>query len=103
MAKSLSVSKRYSRKPFLYWWDVWDGRKVAILRDGQLVLEQRDTRLKARIAAADLLPHLTEDRRTSRGVCIGGKGNWGLYVRPDRPSSIEVVGQPPVFIKVDWR
>ena len=103
MAKTLSVSKRYVRMPFLYWWDVGESRKTAIRRDGQLVLVQRDTRLKARIAAADLLPHLTEDRRSSRGVCIGGKGNWGLYVRPDRPSSIEVVGKPPVFIKVDWR
>ena len=102
-----SSSKRYDDMPFLYWWDVWDERKQAIQDSGFLMLIQRDTRLKATVPAKKLLPALTEARRTSRGQNKGGKGNWGLYVRPHRMNEIEVAGgrgrrDTPVVIPVVW-
>ena len=105
VATNQSVSKRYEGVSFLYWWDVWDGRREAIRRSGLLVLVQRDTGLEARIPAADLLPLLTERRRTRRGQNKGGRGNWSLYVRPGRIGQIEVAGgrQAPAYIKVEWR
>jgi len=103
MAKSISISKRYSGKQYLYWWDVWDQRKEAIAEAGELVLVQRDTRRKARIPAVDLLRHLTESRRTTRGQCRGSRGNWGLYVRPGRPDEIEIEGgRSPAVVPVRW-
>ena len=61
--------------------------------------------IEAKIPAAGLLPLLTERRRTSRGRNKGGRGNWGLYVRPGRIGQIEVAGgrQAPAHIKVEWR
>lgn len=104
MATNRSISKRYERMPFLYWWDVWDGRKEAIRRHGELVLIQRDTGRKARIKAEALLSLLTERRRTSRGRNIGGRGNWGIYVRPGRIDEIEVAGDRefPARLAVTW-
>ena len=90
MATNISFSKSYDNKPYLYWWDVWDGRKEAIKRSGVLTLVQKDTKLKASISANELLPLLTEQRRTTRGRSMGGKGHWGLYVRPHRPWEIEI-------------
>jgi len=57
--------------------------------------------------AADLLPLLTEARRTSRSrrQSKTGKGNWGLKVRRGRPNEIEVEGGEkgkPAFIRVKW-
>ena len=100
----MSFSKRYHGRPFLYWWDVWDGRKTAVAEAGELILVQKDTRRRARIPADVLLKHLTEQRRTSRGRNKGGKGNWGLYVRPGRPTHIELSGgsAKPAMIEVVW-
>ena len=105
MATNLSVSKRYEKETFLYWWDVWDTRKEAIRRSGQLVLVQRDTGLRAKIPAAELLPLLTEGRRTSRGRNMGGRGNWGLYLRQRHPNQIEIPGgrKAPATIVVVWK
>jgi len=104
VATNRSVSKRYTRTSFLYWWDVWDGRKEAIRRQGELVLVQRDTGKMARIKAQSLLPLLTERRRTSRGRSSGGKGNWGLYIRPGRIDQIEVAGgqEAPAYLPIEW-
>jgi len=104
MATNKSVSRRYSRKPFVYWWDVWDERKEAIAECGCLVLMRRDTRLKATVPAEKIVPALTEARRTSRGRHKGGRGNWGLYVRPHRMNEIEIGGggSTPVVIPVVW-
>ena len=104
MATNRSVSKRYEKMSFLYWWDVWDGRKEAIRRCGHLLLIQRDTGRKAKLRAADLLPLLTEARRTSRGKNKGGRGNWGLYVRPRKTGHVEIAGgrKGPVYLKVKW-
>ena len=105
MASHRSVSKRYDNKPFLYWWDVWDGRKEAIADAGKLILVQGDTALKATVAAAQLLPLLTEGRRTSRGCNKGGRGNWGVYVRRGSPGEVEVAGShgTSARLKVRWR
>ncbi len=104
MASNLSVSKRYTGKPFLYWWDIWDERKYAIRQAGELVLVQRDTHKKAKIKAEALLPLLTERRRTSRGRNHGGRGNWGLYVRSAVKDEIEIAGGPedPARLDVVW-
>ncbi len=104
MATNRSVSKRYTRMSFLYWWDVWDGRKEAIRRQGELVLVQRDTGKKARIKAEALLPLLTERRRTSRGRRRGNQGNWGLYIRPGRIDQIEIAGgqETPARLTIEW-
>lgn len=105
MASNRSVSKRYEKKPYLYWWDVWDGRKKAISEKGELVLIQRDTNKQTRISAESLLPLLTEGRRTSRGRYRGERGNWGLYVRPGRIGHIEVEGgrkDDAATIAVKW-
>ena len=104
VASNLSISKRYIGKPFLYWWDVWDGRKQAIREEGELVLVQRDTGKKARIKAESLVPLLTERRRTSRGRSRGGRGNWGLYVRSAVMDEIEIAGghEAPARLAVVW-
>lgn len=104
MASNRSVSKRYAGMPFLYWWDVWDERKQAIRQEGELVLVQRDTGRKARVKAESLLPLLTERRRTSRGRCRGGRGNWGLYVRSAVKDEIEIAGghEVPARLAVVW-
>ncbi len=101
---NLSVSKRYIGKPFLYWWDVWDGRKQAIRQEGELVLIQRDTGRRARVKAESLLPLLSERRRTSRGRSQGRRGNWGLYVRSDVIDEIEIAGgqDAPSRLAVVW-
>lgn len=105
MATNRSLSKRYGGMPFVYWWDVWDGRVEAIRASGDLVLVQKDTGLEASIPAADLLPLLTEDRRTTRGQNKGGRGNWGLYVRPHRPDRIEIGDsqESRAYLNVEWR
>ena len=95
---------RHEKKSFLYWWDVWDERKKAIAEAGKLILVQKDTRLRTSVAAAELLPLLTERRRTSRGQCRGGKGNWGLYVHRGRTDEIEIEAgrATPVRLSVQW-
>ena len=98
-------SRRY--EPFVYWWDVSDTSKEKIKKDGTLLLVQKDTLLRATIKAADLLPLLTEARRTSRSQRQSktGKGNWGLKVRRARPNEIEVESgekDKPAFIRVKW-
>lgn len=106
MSKVTSYSQRYRGRPFLYWWDVRDKRKEAIKESGGLVLEQEDTKRTTFIKAADLLPLLTEARRTSRSRRWDNKGNWGLRVRAGRPGEIEVEGahgSKPAFIQVRWR
>jgi hypothetical protein len=107
MAGTTAYSQSYSDKPFRYWWDVWDERKEAVAGAGQLTLVQKDTRRKATLQAAVLLPLLTEDRRTSRSQQrrSSEKGNWGLYVRPNRPDEIEVEGGKrgnPALVRVHW-
>ena len=104
MASNTSVSRRYTDKPFLYWWDIWDGRKDAIRQAGELVLVQRDTDKKARISAETILPLLTERRRTSRGRSRGGRGNWGLYVLSPVKDEIEIHGgrEDPAILEVAW-
>ncbi len=103
-----AFSKFYSRKPYWYWWDVWDKRKDALQKAGRLILVQKDTGRRAVIRADDLLPLLTKERRTSRmeKKRKKGKGNWGLYVRPNRPNEIEVEGGKrgtPAAITVQWQ
>lgn len=103
MANNWSVSKRYDQRSFVYWWDVWDERRGAVAEAGELVLAQRDTKLVAHVPAADLLPLLIEERRTSRGRNKGGKGNWAIYVRPHRMDEVEVAGPRPATLAVTWR
>jgi len=98
-------SKRY--EPFIYWWDVSDTSKEKIKKDGTLLLVQKDSLLKATIKAADLLPLLTQARRTSRSrrQSKTGKGNWGLKVLQCCPNEIAVEGGgkgKPTFIRVKW-
>ena len=105
MAKVRTVSKRHERKSFSYWWDVWDDRKRKIAQAGELTLQQRDTGYEAVIRAQDLLPLLTEERRTTRGLHQGRKGHWGLYVLPERPDHIYIepgIDGTPAHIKVMW-
>ena len=92
MKSVVARSQFYSRKSYWYWWDVWDERKEAVAETGELVLVQKDTGRNAALKADELLPLLTEERRTSRFQrrSKSGKGNWGLYVRPHRPDEVEV-------------
>jgi len=103
----ISRSQYYTGKPYWYWWDVWDERKQAVAQAGALTLVQKDTGRKATVRAQDLLLLLTDDRRTSRcqNLRKSGKGNWGLYVRPNRPDEIEIeAGQhgTRAVIRVRW-
>ena len=103
----ISRSQYYTGKPYWYWWDVWDERKQAVAQAGALTLVQKDTGRKATVRAQDLLLLLTDERRTSRCQKLrkSGKGNWGLYVRPNRPDEIEIeAGQhgTRAVIRVRW-
>ena len=105
--KVVSRSQYYTGKPYWYWWDVWDERKQAVAQAGALTLVQKDTGRKATVRAQDLLLLLTDQRRTSRCQKLrkSGKGNWGLYVRPNRPDEIEIeAGQhgTRAVIRVQW-
>ena len=91
-ATIISHSKRYDDKSYRYWWDICDSRKKAIAENEELILVQKDSGQRARIKASQILPLLTEKRRTSRCRSAGRKGNWGLYVRCKKPNQVEVEG-----------
>ena len=108
MKAIVARSQFYSKKPYWYWWDVWDERKDAVAETGQLVLVQKDTGRRTVLKADELLPLLTEDRRTSRCQrrSKSGKGNWGLLVRPHRPGEVEVeAGRQGIsaILRVHWQ
>ena len=105
MKTIVARSQFYNMKPYWYWWDVWDERKDAVVETGELVLVQKDTGRSAVLKADELLPLLTEERRTSR-CQQRSKGNWGLYVRPHRPDEVEVeAGRQGIaaVLRVQWQ
>lgn len=99
-------SKHYEGNPYLYWWDIWDSRKSSLIRVGEIHFVKKDTGERAIVSAGDLIPLLTERRRTSRmGRTTGG--NWGIKVLPDHPDklAIEEPGVAPgnwAKIRVRW-
>ncbi|NVM22817.1 MAG: hypothetical protein HWN68_13680 [Desulfobacterales bacterium] len=90
----VSVSKRYHGQYYLYWWDIWPSRKEALAMIGQIRFIKNDTGKGFAVKADDLLPLLTEERRTSRTRDRTG-GNWGIRVLAVRPHSL-VIEEPGV-------
>ena len=105
MKAPTSFSQRYDDQWYIYWWDITDFRRRAIVATGQLILVQKVSQKAARIKASEILPLLTERRRTSRCSSAGRKGNWGLRVRPEAPNHVEVEGRKGDCprIRVQWK
>jgi len=99
-------SKLYSGRFYTYWWDIWSSRKDALAEAGEIQLVKKDTDERALVKSEELLPLLTEARRTSRMVKRTG-GNWGIRVLADDPATVAVEepGVEPRFwpkIRVTW-
>lgn len=99
---TLSESSRYEGKHYLYWWDIGDSRKDKLARDGEIHFVKKDTGERAIVSSDDLLPLLTENRRTSRK-----KHPWGIRVSADRPDELAIEPGPGgqdgwAYIPVEW-
>lgn len=95
------VSKKYTSRKFLYWWDFTPNfvKQSKLYRGVELT--KRDTGEFYSISTDTLWMFLTEDRRTSRSG-----GNWGVKVLCERPN--ELAFEPPtgskewLFLKILW-
>jgi hypothetical protein len=101
-AMKITSSKRYVDKYWSYWWDLHDGDRQRFLEGQSIQFMRKDDRRKAIVTPEELLPHLIEDARTSRG-----KGNWGIRTLRDQPDvlRVEIMGTPHEdwpAIPVDW-
>jgi len=92
-------SKRYEGKNFLYWWDLWDTRRNELAQVGKIHFIKKDTGERAIVTSRELLPLLTEARRTSRMRGTTG-GNWGIKVLPGYPDKIAI--EEPGVIPNHW-
>ena len=102
----ISKSKRHEGKRYLYWWDIWDSRKNDLSRAGQIHFVKRDTGERSLVTSKDLLPLLTETRRTSRMRKTTG-GNWGIKVLANHPDELAIEpgsrrGESWAYLPVKW-
>ena len=97
----IKTSKRYTGKPFEYWWDM--SPQLAERLDQLEVLElvKKDTGERCVLPTATLKDLLLPERQTTRG-----QGNWGIKVLPDHPD--ELAFEPGreakgwLFLPVTW-
>jgi hypothetical protein len=90
MSQIDSNSKRHEGKYYVYWWDIWQKRKETLETAGEIHFLERDSGEGFAVKAEDLLPLLTEKRRTSRM-----RGNWGIRVLAVKPNNL-VIEEPRV-------
>ncbi len=99
---TLSESRRFEGRYYLYWWDIGDSRKDKLARDGEIHFIKKDTGERGIIESNILLPLLTETRRTSRD-----NRPWGIRVSVDHPNELAIEPGPGgqggwAYIPVEW-
>jgi len=85
----VTESKRHQGQYYLYWWDIWPSRKEALETAKEIHFIESDTGKGFAVKAEDLLPLLTEERRTSRMRTRAG-GNWGIKVLAAKPNNLAI-------------
>lgn len=92
-------SKRYKDYGVtLYWWDITDNESFKCIkeRNGIIVFQEKDTKVKHIYHYQDLVDLFTPERKTSRNH----GNNWGVRVLKDRPDKLAF---EPGVVDKKWR
>lgn len=82
-------SMRHVGQAYDYWWDITQRKRLKIVEGGGVSFRKKDTRERSEVEVGQLLPLLTEERRTSR------RGHpWGVKALPGRPNELAIEPGP---------